>query len=250
MPVIVLDRSVRSDDYPWEEAVWWVPSADAFVSFCCYIKGKAKKSMERIEGTVCCVRSGSSRPTAAVAWSIKLRDTQSPFSFDVPLFLPLSVARLLPSKNLKGADVSVYTQHLCTHTGHVQYTLSLSLWCFRLPSYRPNVIRSIVLAGGRSIMARGSQKRQGPYSPAACTTREWGVLDRWRYFHMGVHTATTATTETRKFFCLPFHSRSLPGMLRLLLLLQFFPCWRGLSPLSRVGIGFTFAAARGKVSAG
>ena len=127
MPVIVLDRSVRSDDYPWEEAVWWVPSADAFVSFCCYIKGKAKKSMERIEGTVCCVRSGSSRPTAAVAWSIKLRDTQSPFSFDVPLFLPLSVARLLPSKNLKGADVSVYTQHLCTHTGHVQYTLSLSL---------------------------------------------------------------------------------------------------------------------------
>ena len=54
MPVIVLDRSVRSDDYPWEEAVWWVPSADAFVSFCCYIKGKAKKSMERIEGTVLC----------------------------------------------------------------------------------------------------------------------------------------------------------------------------------------------------
>ena len=180
------------------------------------------------------------------------RHTKS-FLFRRPSFSPslsLSVARLLPSKNLKGADVSVYTQHLCTHTGHVQYTLTLSLWCFRLPSYRPNVIRSIVLAGGRSIMARGSQKRQGPYSPAACTTREWGVLDRWRYFHMGVHTATTATTETRKFFCLPFHSRSLPGMLRLLLLLQFFPCWRGLSPLSRVGIGFTFAAARGKVSAG
>ena len=251
MPVIVLDRSVRSDDYPWEEAVWWVPSADAFVSFCCYIKGKAKKSMERIEGTVCCVRSGSSRPTAAVAWSIKLRDTQSPFSFDVPLFLPLSLG--CPSSSIKKPKrcgcLCVHTALVYTYRTCTIYSYSLSLWCFRLPSYRPNVIRSIVLAGGRSIMARGSQKRQGPYSPAACTTREWGVLDRWRYFHMGVHTATTATTETRKFFCLPFHSRSLPGMLRLLLL-QFFPCWRGLSPLSRVGIGFTFAAARGEVSAG
>ena len=96
---------------------------------------------------------------------------------------------------------------LCTHSTCVHipdmYNI-LSLRCFRLPSYRPNVIRSIVLAGGRSIMARGSQKRQGPYSPAACTTREWGVLDRWRYFHMGVHTATTATTETRKFFVFLF----------------------------------------------
>ena len=250
MPVIVLDRSVRSDDYPWEEAVWWVPSADAFVSFCCYIKGKAKKSMERIEGTVLCQIWFVTSDCRSRVIHQTQRHTKS-FLFRRPSFSP---SLGCPSSSIKKPKrcgcLCVHTALVYTYRTCTIYSYSLSLWCFRLPSYRPNVIRSIVLAGGRSIMARGSQKRQGPYSPAACTTREWGVLDRWRYFHMGVHTATTATTETRKFFCLPFHSRSLPGMLRLLLLLQFFPCWRGLSPLSRVGIGFTFAAARGKVSAG
>ena len=136
MPVIVLDRSVRSDDYPWEEAVWWVPSADAFVSFCCYIKGKAKKSMERIEGTVCCVRSGSSRPTAAVAWSIKLRDTQSPFSFDVPLFLPLSLG--CPSSSIKKPK---RCGCLCVHTALVYTYRTCTIYSLSDALGYPHIVR-------------------------------------------------------------------------------------------------------------
>ena len=85
--------------------------------------------MERIEGTVLCQIWFVTSDCRSRVIHQTQRHTKS-FLFRRPSFSPslsLSVARLLPSKNLKGADVSVYTQHLCTHTGHVQYTLTLSL---------------------------------------------------------------------------------------------------------------------------
>ena len=99
----------------------------------CYIKGQPKKKSmknrpnKREKETLgifscwCCVRSGSSRPTATVTWSIKLwkPKSQSPSFFFCPtLLFFFSLTRLLPSQKSVKVRMSlcIHTHDLCTHT--------------------------------------------------------------------------------------------------------------------------------------
>lgn len=164
----------------------WAPLLLTDSTLLCYIKGQSENENIKRGNIWCCVRSGSSRPTAAVTWSIKFK----PKSQSLPLSIFSSFSSCSIKKSKRCGCLCVYTHQLVyTHTRGPFFLFYSSAaqnsWTSNVAASLC-VIRSIVRSGDQSIMSRfwikkkGSQRKKKPSWNKEASIRSLTLVFTWQ----------------------------------------------------------------------